>query len=99
MVSVIRQFGNNLVRNVYKICDHGRYCRQVDNFLPEKDRTRESRKKLPQMKGLKLKTTKESCCKKSLMSFNADQVILRITGLNLYYMGFSPCNFLLRSKQ
>lgn len=46
MVSVIRKFGNNLVRNVYKICDHGRYCRQVDNFLPEKDQTGQSRKKI-----------------------------------------------------
>lgn len=37
MVSVIRKSGNNLVRNEYKICDHGRYCRQVDNSLPEKE--------------------------------------------------------------
>ena len=52
MVSVIRKFGNNLVRNVYKICDHGRYCRQVDNFLPEKDRTRQSRKKIALNEGI-----------------------------------------------
>lgn len=37
MVSAIRKFGNNLVRNGYKICDHGRYCRQADNSLPEKE--------------------------------------------------------------